>query len=87
VLWSAPQVDLGTVLSSGRWLSGGALAERAAAQLRPLDRRRHVCLVEGADVGSGRDDLIDPVEDIVGKDDVHPREEVIELVDGASTEQ
>jgi hypothetical protein len=51
---------------------GGALAERATAQFRLLDCRRHVCLVEGADVGSGRDDLIDPVEDIVGKDDAHP---------------
>ena len=50
---------------------GGALAERATAQFRLLNRR-DVGLVEGADVGSGRDDLIDPVEDIVGKDDVHP---------------
>ena len=46
---------------------GGTLTERAAAQFRLLDRRRDVRLVEGADVGAGRDDLIDPVEDIVGK--------------------
>ena len=67
--------------------AGGALAEGAAAQFRLLDRRRHVGLVEGADAGSGRDDLIDPVEYIVGKDDLHPREKVVELLHGAGTEQ
>ena len=64
-------------------LRGGALAERAAAQSDLLDRRRHVGLVEGPDVGAGRDDLIDPVEDIVGKDDVDPGEQPVELLHGA----
>jgi hypothetical protein len=59
---------------------GGALAERAATQFLLLDRRWHVSLVQGADVGSRWDDLIDPVEDIVGKDDVHPRAAAADLV-------
>ncbi len=44
------------------WSGGGALADRAAAQLRALESRGPVGHVEGADVGSGRDDLVDPVE-------------------------
>src|ERR1700722_141455 len=75
------------IFTAGAVLDGGALAERAAAQFRLLDLRRHVCLVEGTDVGSGRDDLIDPVEDIVGKDDVQPREKIVQLLHGADTEQ
>jgi hypothetical protein len=41
----------------------------------------------GCHVGSGRDDLIDPVEETVGKDDVDPCEKVVELLHGAGTEQ
>jgi len=69
-------------------ISGGrAFAQWATAQLRLVERWRHVRLVEGADVGSGRDDLIDAVEDIVGEYDVHPREEVVELLHGVGAEQ
>ena len=61
----------------------GALVERAAAQFRLLNRRRHVRLVEGADVGPGRDDLIDPVQDLVGEDGIHAREEVLRVGDAS----
>jgi hypothetical protein len=47
--------------------------------LRVLDRRWHVGLVERADVGAGRDDLVDPVEDLVGQGDVDAGQEVVEL--------
>jgi hypothetical protein len=57
--------------------SGGALPERAAAQLHLLDFGRHIGLVEGADIGAGWHDLIDLVQDIIGKDDVHPGEQVV----------
>jgi len=57
------------------------------AAKRSLSGRRHVCLVEGADVGSGRNDLVDPVEDVIREDGVHPREEVVQLLHGAGAEQ
>ena len=41
--------------------------EGAAAQARVLQGRGLVGLVEGADVGAGRDDLVDAVEDVVGE--------------------
>ncbi len=59
---------------------GGALAERATSQVRPLDRRRHVRLVQGADVRSGRHDFIDSVQHIVREDDVHSSEKIVELL-------
>jgi hypothetical protein len=49
--------------AAGPALSGGcALAGGAAAQTRGMQGWRHVVLVEGADVGAGRDDLVDPVQ-------------------------
>ena len=36
--------------------------------------------VEPADIGAGRDDLVDPVEDLVGERDVHAGEQVVELL-------
>ncbi|WP_189225959.1 hypothetical protein [Saccharothrix coeruleofusca] len=41
----------------------------------------------GADVGAGRDHLVDPVEDVVGEDDAHPRERVVQVLRGANAEQ
>src|SRR6185312_11319740 len=43
--------------------------------------------VEGADVGAGRDDLVDAVEDVVGEDDVQPGEQAVEVVHGAGAEK
>jgi hypothetical protein len=66
---------------------GGAFVEWASAQSGLLDRWWYVDLVEGADVGSGRHDLVDAVEDVVGQSDVHSGDQVIELVHSASSEQ
>lgn len=49
--------------------------------------RGQIGLVEPADVGSGRDDLIDAVEDIVGQCHVEPFEKVVELRDRARSDQ
>ena len=46
-----------------------------------------VGLVEGADVGAGRDDLVDPVEDVVGEGDVQAGEQAVEVVHGAGAEK
>jgi hypothetical protein len=51
----ASAVGTGNAVATAPVSGGRALAERAAAQVRLLDRRRHVCLVEGADVGSSYD--------------------------------
>ena len=56
-----------------RWgLSGGcaAFVDGAAAQAREVQGGRHVVLIERADVGPGRDDLVDPVQDVVAEHDV-----------------
>ena len=59
----------------------------AAAQARVLQGGWLVGLVEGADVGAGRDDFVDPVEDVVGEDDIQPGEQAVEVVHGAGAEQ
>jgi hypothetical protein len=52
--------------SSGR----GACGQGPATQAQVLEGRRLVGLVEGTDVGTGRDDLVDAVEHVVGEGDV-----------------
>lgn len=52
----------------------GALAGWAAPQFRLVDGWRYVSLVEASDVGSRGDNLIDPVQYIVGRRDVYPGE-------------
>ena len=46
---------------------GGSFSDGAATQARVQQGRGQVGLVERADVGAGRDDLVDLVEDLVGK--------------------
>jgi len=46
---------------------GGAFAGGPAAEVRALEGRGPVGHVERADVGARRDDLVDPVEDLVGE--------------------
>src|SRR4051795_10215274 len=62
---------------------GGAFFDGATAQARVLDRGRLVGHVECADVGAGRDDLVDAVEDVVGEADVDAGEQVVQLCHGA----
>lgn len=62
----------------------GALVYRSAASFDPLDCRWHVGLVEGARLGARRDDLVDPIEDVVAEHDVHAGEQVVELLHGAN---
>ena len=45
---------------------GGAFTGGPAAEGRLLEGRGQVGHVEGTDIGTGRDDLVDPVEDLVG---------------------
>jgi hypothetical protein len=45
---------------------GAAFTGGSAAQARVQQGRGQIGLVERADVGAGRDDLVDPVEDLVG---------------------
>jgi len=52
----------------------------SAAQARILEGRWQVGLVERADVGAGRDDLVDPVEDLVGERDIGAGQQVVELL-------
>jgi hypothetical protein len=62
-------------------LGGGALGRRTAPQLGALECRRDVGgLIGRADVGAGWDDLVDPVEDLVGQADLDTGEQVIELL-------
>src|ERR1035437_3863034 len=46
------------------------LVEWASAQAGVLQCRRDIGLVEPADIGAGRHDLVDTVEDIVGEGNV-----------------
>ena len=66
---------------------GGAFLTGSAAKLQALHGRRLVGLVEGANVGAGRDNLIDTVEDLVGERDVDAGEQVVELLHGAQPEE
>lgn len=52
-----------------------------------LQSRRPVGHVEGADVGSGGDDAVDRVENLIGQNHVGPREEIVELFHGAWSNQ
>ena len=65
----------------------GAFLTGSAAKLQALHGRRLVGLVEGANVGAGRDNLIDTVEDLVGERDVDAGEQVVELLHGAQPEE
>src|ERR1700734_1926362 len=65
----------------------GAFGREAAAQPRVRQGRGLVGLVEGADVGAGRDDLVDAVEDVVGEGDVQAGEQAVEGVHGADADQ
>jgi len=67
---------------------GGALTDGSAAEVRVLEGRGQVGgLVGRADVGAGRDDLVDPVEDLVGERDVDAGEQVIELLHRARPDE
>src|SRR5208282_4093987 len=59
-------VVVGEEMRSG----GGAFTGGPTAQARIHQGRWQVRLVERADVGAGRDDLVDLVEDVVGERDV-----------------
>jgi hypothetical protein len=61
------------------WSGRGAGGRGAAAQARVLQGWGLVGLVEGADVGAGRDDLVDAVEDVVGEGDVQAGEQAVEV--------
>lgn len=54
---------------SGQHLRSGrrAQVQRAAAQFRVQQGRRHIGLVQDARFVAGRDDLVDPVEHLVGQ--------------------
>src|ERR1035437_5706318 len=67
---------------------GSAFVDGSAAKVRALDGWGHVGLAnEGADVSAGRDDLIDPVEDLVSERDVEAGEQVVELLHGVRPEE
>jgi hypothetical protein len=52
------------------WSRSGAVIDWAAPEVRVLKRRGHVGLVESADVIAWRDDLVDPVKDLVAERDI-----------------
>src|SRR5688572_814403 len=58
---------------------GGARGEGPAPEAGILDGGWLVGLVERADVGAGRHDLVDPVEHVVGEGHVQAGEQVVEL--------
>jgi hypothetical protein len=58
---------------------GGAFIDGPAAEVRALEGRGKVGgLVGRADIGAGRNDLVDPVEDLVGERDLDAGEQVVE---------
>jgi hypothetical protein len=63
--------------------SGGTLALRSAAQPWLMECRGDVRSVERANIGSGRDDLVNAVNDLVAEHDVDAGEEIVELFDRA----
>src|SRR5580704_19373097 len=69
-------MPVGAEMRSG----GGAFTGGPTAQARVQQGRWQVRLVERADVGAGRDDLVDLVEDLVGERDVGAGEQVVELL-------
>jgi len=66
-------------VSEEMWSGSGAFVGGSAAQARVQQGRWQVRLVERADVGAGRNDLVDLVEDLVGECDVGAGEQVVEL--------
>src|SRR5664280_64210 len=76
----ATETTRGARAGEGTRSGGGAFADRSPAQTRILEGRGHVGLVERADVCAGRDDLVDPVEDLVGECDVETGQEIVELL-------
>ena len=62
--WPAPRSPAGRLAAEARLPEGGGLVGH----------------VEAADIGAGRDDLVDPVEYLVGERDVHTGEQVVELL-------
>src|SRR5450631_160134 len=73
---SRPPWETGAWMRSG----SGAFIDGSAAQTRIVEGRGQVGLVERADGGAGRDDLVDLVEDVVGERDVGGGEQVVELL-------
>src|ERR1035441_5340326 len=74
-----------TTSSAATWnkspLGGRAVGHRSAPQVGALQCRGEVGgLIGCADVGAGRDDLVDPVEDVVGQADFEAGEQVVELL-------
>jgi len=59
---------------SGSISGAGPLIDGSAAKVRVLKGWGQEGLVERADIGAGRDDLVDPVEDFVGERDVEAGE-------------
>src|SRR5256885_1867057 len=60
---------------------GNPFLDGPAAQVRALQGRGQVGgLVGRADVGPRRDDLVDPVEDLVAERDVDAGQQVVELL-------
>src|SRR5262245_32027986 len=62
--------------SSGRFRAGGALIVRAAAQAGLFDGGWAVGHVEHSDIGAGRHDGVDPVENFAAQDGVGTDEQV-----------
>lgn len=63
-------VDVTSWTSASRPLGRCAVTERPAAQRGALDCRWLIGHVEGADIGSGRHDLVDLVEDLIVEGEV-----------------
>src|SRR5450631_1144404 len=69
------------VISMRMRSGGGASAAGSAAEVGALEGRGQVGrLVRCADVGAGRDDLVDPIEDLVAEPDVDAGEQVVKLL-------
>src|SRR5215211_6353498 len=70
-----------------RCSGGGAVFGGSAAKAGELDGSGDVGLVERADVGAGRDDLVDAVEDVVAERDVDAGEQIVEVAHGARSDE
>ena len=69
-----------TCLSMAR--ESGSFVDRTAPEACQAERRRDVVGRVDSDVGSGRDDLVDLVQDVVGENDFGAREQIVELFHG-----
>jgi hypothetical protein len=84
------QRALGAHVDGARSTSGsgvGAFGQRPASKRRVLRGRGDERLVERADVGAGRDDFVDAVQELVGEADVEAGEQIVELLAGAGPEE